>query len=157
METAKYRKLTIEHCVGSGLDLGSGGEPICDSALQIDQRPLPGIHLVCDCQQLPFQTETFDYVYASHIIEDFVEWRDVLIEWVRVLKVGGKIIILVPDHKLFRLAVSQGQPDNDAHKHESYLGELSSYADELNLDAVEKMTDLHDGDYTIMFVGVKIK
>jgi len=59
-----------------------------------------GIDYVCDASKaLPFRTETFDLIYASHILEH-IPWyqsKDVLTEWVRLLKPAGWLEIWVPD------------------------------------------------------------
>ena len=50
-------------------------------------------------QRLPFADNTFDLIYASHILEH-VAWyqsAQTLKEWVRVLKPGGVLEIWVPD------------------------------------------------------------
>jgi len=48
---------------------------------------------------LPFNDECFDRVYSSHLIEHFShrEVRNVLLEWIRVLKKSGTIEIRCPD------------------------------------------------------------
>lgn len=48
---------------------------------------------------LPFPADTFDLLYASHILEHTAWYRsvDVLKEWIRVLKPGGTLEIWVPD------------------------------------------------------------
>lgn len=49
----------------------------------------------CDVKDLPFEDNSVDEIVASHIIEhfDFREAQDVLKEWQRVLKRGGKLWI----------------------------------------------------------------
>jgi len=58
--------------------------------------------------KLPFPDSIFDLVYASHILEH-IPWyqvQDVLNEWVRLLKPGGRIEIWVPDaYKICKLLV----------------------------------------------------
>jgi predicted SAM-dependent methyltransferase len=48
---------------------------------------------------LPFDSESVDNIYASHVIEHFsrAEWDDIKHEWVRVLKPGGTIEIRCPE------------------------------------------------------------
>ncbi|MEK7549176.1 MAG: methyltransferase domain-containing protein, partial [Patescibacteria group bacterium] len=55
--------------------------------------------LKCNGKYLPFKDNSIDEIYASHLIEhfDFKEGFDVLKEWLRVLKVEGKLIIETPD------------------------------------------------------------
>lgn len=50
-------------------------------------------------RRLPFRSETFDLVYASHILEH-IPWylsQAVLIDWVRILKPGGALEVWVPN------------------------------------------------------------
>jgi len=50
-------------------------------------------------KRLPFPEDTFEIIYASHILEH-VPWymaQDVLTEWVRVLAPNGHLEICVPD------------------------------------------------------------
>jgi SAM-dependent methyltransferase len=60
----------------------------------------PQVDYVCNATaRLPFLKETFDIVYASHILEHAAWYRslDTLREWVRVLKPGGVLEVWVPD------------------------------------------------------------
>jgi len=59
----------------------------------------PKADLKCDVAKLPFEDNSIDEIYASHIIEHFhyFETFDVLKEWCRVLKPGGKLKIETPD------------------------------------------------------------
>ena len=50
-------------------------------------------------KQLPFSSETFDLIYASHVLEH-IPWYQVpsvLKEWVRILKPGASIEIWLPN------------------------------------------------------------
>lgn len=50
-------------------------------------------------QPLPYEDETIDNIYASHVVEHFTrdEWEFVRGEWARILKRGGTIEIRCPD------------------------------------------------------------
>lgn len=76
-----------------------------------DTQPIPGfetlnivggknVDYVWDAaMKLPFQGNTFDLIYASHILEH-IPWYQteaVLAEWVRILKPCGQLEIWVPD------------------------------------------------------------
>lgn len=55
--------------------------------------------VVCDVRYLPVDDEVFDIVFSSHTLEHF-GWAHVdkvLKEWVRVLKVGGELRLVVPN------------------------------------------------------------
>lgn len=52
----------------------------------------------CDVRKLTIPDDYADTAYAIHILEHFYRWEtvDVLKEWRRVLKKGGKLVIEVP-------------------------------------------------------------
>jgi SAM-dependent methyltransferase len=58
------------------------------------------VDYVCDASKpLPFNDNTFDIIYSSHILEH-IPWYQTevtLKEWVRILKSGGTLEIWVPD------------------------------------------------------------
>lgn len=67
----------------------------------------PDVDYVLDASKaLPFENESFDVVYASHILEH-IPWHKVqqtTREWARIIKPGGTLEIWVPDgYKLCRL------------------------------------------------------
>jgi SAM-dependent methyltransferase len=56
--------------------------------------------VVCDLHDLePFDDESVDEILSVHVIEHFWRWEvlSVLVEWIRVLKRGGKMIIECPN------------------------------------------------------------
>jgi SAM-dependent methyltransferase len=109
-ETSRYRRVLERFCIGCGLDVGFGGDPITRSAITMDlptpytatgRRPvqLPG-----DCRNLFwFRDDVLDYVYSSHVLEDFPEpeTASILREWVRLLRPGGKLVLLLPDQERY--------------------------------------------------------
>jgi len=67
--------------------------------INVDQRDLENIDVVCDVTKLPFEDEEFDFIVASDIVEHFPisETQSVLKEWVRVLKKGCVIEFRLPN------------------------------------------------------------
>lgn len=62
--------------------------------------------LVSDITKLPYPDNHADAIAAIHVIEHFYQWevQEVLEEWKRVLKPGGKLILELPCmDKVFRL------------------------------------------------------
>ena len=64
-------------------------------------QPSPTVDHVGDAKDLSrFDDETFDELYASHVVEHF-DYKETLLEvfkeWYRVLKPEGKLYISVPD------------------------------------------------------------
>jgi len=178
-ETSKYLLLTRPYCYtdprvmdtpGCGIDIGSQGEPVVPWAMQVDlpyhefaeyndnHLPRGPIQIRTDARMLPFTSNSLDFVYSSHLLEDFLIWSPCLIEWTRVLKPGGYLIILIPDKELWAQAIANGQCPNCNHKHEGKVGELSQAILELQfpIDVIEdRLTACHPGDYSILFVGKK--
>jgi SAM-dependent methyltransferase len=173
-ETEKYRHITSQYCFldnghpGVGVDIASQGASVVPWAIGFDlpvdefniycaNHPAKGpIQLRGHADKLPFDNESLDFVYSSHLLEDYLDWTPVLNEWSRVLRPNGYMIILVPDKQLWNMAIEKGQTPNCAHKHESRVGELSEYAESLRLSIVEDcLTDQFDGDYSVIFVGRK--
>lgn len=166
-ESAKYRHLTVPYCKGNGVDIGCGSDTVVPWAIAMDLpadqyakyhsglTPDRVIQFGGDARDLPFKDKTLDWVYSSHLLEDFLDWEPVLSEWTRVLKPGGRLIIIIPDKALFKAAVDRGQPPNCAHQHEGYVGELTDYARRIGgLRVIEdRLTNLFAGDCSIMFVA----
>jgi len=57
----------------------------------VDCRPGPGVNLVADARQLPFQTGFFDCVVSTEALEHAKDWRAVLREMLRLVKTGGLV------------------------------------------------------------------
>ena len=135
-ETEKYRHITAKYCDGCGVDVGSQGNPVVPWAISFDQTiekcdaytcgKRYTVHLRGDCRALPFESDSLDFVYSSHLIEDFVfsDWTPIIKEWVRCLKPGGNLIVLVPEITLWNNAIKAGQPPNCSHKYEPVLAML---------------------------------
>lgn len=170
-ETSLCRHITAPFCQGNGCDVGSGGDPVVPWAIQVDlpdeafiryghaHEETKPIQYRGDARNLPFKDETMDFVYSSHLIEDFEDWPVVLEEFSRVLRPGGNLVIMVPDKKRFRAAVAGGQNDNASHKHEFFVGELTRWVDEnFGFQVLFDQLTLVRGpeDYNILFVARKL-
>jgi len=83
------------------LDIGYKGsntnaDPILPKAIGIDI-DYPGY----DGKILPFSTGSVDTVYTSHCLEHIADYSGAILEWFRVLKIGGYLIIIVPHMYLY--------------------------------------------------------
>ena len=62
---------------------------------------------------LPFKNGTFNVVYSSHTLEH-IPWyqvKDVLTEWIRIIKKGGSLEIWVPDGEKICKAFIKGEKE----------------------------------------------
>jgi predicted SAM-dependent methyltransferase len=129
-ETSKARPRLSKFCRGNGIDLGYGGDPIVPSAITMDL-PSPytkvGAHaqnLAGDARDLYWlKDNVLDYVYSSHLLEDFSskETAAVLREWLRVIKVGGVLVLYGPDQQAYLACCREkGNVPNPGHKVDDY-------------------------------------
>ncbi len=143
-ETSKVRERLAVFCTGDGMDVGYGGDPIHESAICMD---LPKKyasylnhpqHLSGDATNLRwFRDGVLDFVYSSHVLEDFEDTLSVAREWLRVVKPGGHLVLFLPDEQTYRnYCVSQGKQPNQHHIHEHFG--LAFLKDKLSeLDGIE--------------------
>jgi SAM-dependent methyltransferase len=127
-ETSKCRERLKSYCQGFGIDLGYGGDPIVPHALCFDL-PVPYAHVGDTPQHLAgdasnlfmFVNGVFDFVFSSHLLEDFEDTEAVLREWARVLKPGGNLVIYCPDEPTYREHCRlSGQSHNYTHKIDNF-------------------------------------
>lgn len=86
------------------LNLGGAGEGFRESKLPgfltVDLREVEGTDIVSDVSDLSMvPSGVVSQIYASNVLEHFPHTKtvDVLKEWRRVLKPGGKLFVSVPD------------------------------------------------------------
>jgi SAM-dependent methyltransferase len=90
--------------VGHGLDVGAGTDglgnyaeffPLIESVRDWDVKD-------GDAQELKsIPDETYDFVVSSHCLEHIVDPYVALRNWLRVLKPGGHLVVLIPDEDLY--------------------------------------------------------
>lgn len=108
------------------LHLGCGKRDFGDDWIHIDGGDFPHLHSH-DVTQLPFEDNSVDLIYASHLLEYFdrEEAVEVLSEWRRVLKYppggpGGVLRLAVPDFETMVILYLWKKE----YKLESFLGPL---------------------------------
>ena len=89
------------------LNIGCGNRtykeyPAGYECINVDERNLSNVDMIMDVRKLDFSDENFDYILASDIIEHFKisETTNILVEWKRVLKVGGVIEFRMPNLRM---------------------------------------------------------
>lgn len=121
------------------LDLGCGDTintfPEYDATLRVDIREEVNPDYRCNLRHLPFPNEFADHVFSSHTLEHFGRWevKEVLEEWMRVLKFGGKMRLVVPNIMwAARELIKVGNPD--AHVLNVFYGAQEQHGYERNLN-----------------------
>ena len=148
----------------NGLNIGSGDRAISPFLLPVDIMRLPpavsvpGAHhaflpsaLLSLADDLPFRDNSIDYIVALHMLEHVSNPAEVISSWLRIIKPGGGIGIVVPDWRY----TWDARGDNDVlgHKwnstpevvksmydkywsHESTLETLATYSYRISFDFV---------------------
>lgn len=129
-ETSKFKHLFLDYCKGNGIDIGTGGSPINNEAISIDFHfPYAQCgHSPINIKTMPgntflpwFANDSLDYVYSSHLLEDFQFTEEVLTEWIRVIKPLGYLCLLLPNEKRYREYCSKkGFARNVHHIHGNF-------------------------------------
>ena len=161
-ETSKMRGILGRYCIGDGVDVGFGGDPITPTAICLDMpKPYTEVgdapqHIHGSACDLPFKDETLDYVYSSHLIEDFSYSAQSMLlhEWARVVRVGGLVVIVAPDQQRYAAyCKSKGEPMNAAHQYDFYG--LSDFKSEVldkevffDLDILMERDNVGGGSYS---------
>lgn len=126
-ETSKLRHWVIPYCIGKGCDVGFGGDKImktdCDGIDFAQPYTYTGkdkVDIPCDVinNEIPVPDNSYDYVYTSHLIEDFTDTTDALRKFIRVLKNGGNLVLVFPDQPKYETyCIEMGIPMNPYHIH----------------------------------------
>jgi SAM-dependent methyltransferase len=91
------RYLSGHHILDIGYRGGDpGAVPVTDTAIGIDL-DYPGY----DGTHLPFGDGSQDAVLAAHVLEHIPNYQEVLLEWYRVLRTGGFLVVIVPHRYLY--------------------------------------------------------
>jgi ubiquinone/menaquinone biosynthesis C-methylase UbiE len=110
------------------MDIGYGGDPVVPHAICMD---LPEgyahyenhvQHLHGDARNLHwFRSNSLDWIFSSHVLEDFEDTLVILDEWLRVVKPGGNLVLYLPDEQTYRAYCrTHGKLPNIHHIHEKF-------------------------------------
>ncbi len=136
-ETSEIKGIVANFCNGLGIDIGCGGDPVVEDVLRFDlatpytQANEYKAQFILN--EKPFlyyiNDDTFDYIYSSHLIEDFYyeELRYIIDDWFKKLKTGGKLILCAPDQQEYlnynknKYGIEKNDPRvNQAHKEQDF-------------------------------------
>jgi SAM-dependent methyltransferase len=129
--------------VGDGLDIGGKPDPLC-----LYQELFSRMRAVRtwdwedgDAQFLAsVADESIDFVHSSHCLEHLVDPREGLINWLRVVKPGGYLIVTVPDEDLYEQGKFPSTFNRD-HKWTFTILKAKSWSDK-SINVVDLLRDL---------------
>lgn len=106
---------------GNGLDVGCGDDPILPTVDRFDKAD-------GDANDLSrYVTKSYDFVFASHVLEHMEDPRHALEEWLSVVRPGGHLVVIVPDEDLYEQG-SFPSMFNDDHKHTFTISKTRSWS-----------------------------
>ena len=152
-EAQEIQGIADRYCVGNGLDLGCGERKIVADAVGVDfmtQYAIAG-HPVTQADFHGGWADYFnsekpadlDYIFSSHLIEDFDNAYQILDHWVEAIKPGGHIVLYLPIERKFKdHCHATGQLYNPHHK-QNWTG-YKDFMDKLTNDKVN-LTEGYDG------------
>ncbi len=151
-ETRHVRPYVLKYCQGRGVDLGCGDEKITPEAIGVDyaigyglaDHPETVADVTCGWEEhlASVPAGSLDYVYSSHLLEDYEDIEPVLRAWVEAVKPGGYLILYLPMEELFKQhCEATGQTYNKHHHQnwqsaEDFLAQLPSWFSE-QMECVE--------------------
>ena len=123
-EVHPERMFVLNHIIGGvAYDVGCGWNKTLPTMIGVD--PLPSTNLVGSAECLPITVdESVDLIVMRHSLEHVLNQVKAVKEWIRVLKVGGIVIVVLPDHGY--IDTMDHRVGNGEHLH-AYSGE--SFAD----------------------------
>ena len=161
-ETSKYRYNLGKFCIGNGIDCGHGGDKVDHASIGIDNlksvRVIPQdyTNLIGEAENLYwFNNNVLDYVYSSHLLEDFENTVDILREWLRVIKIDGHIVLLLPDQQRYEKI---GTNLNTDHKIKDmslkYMKDI--FANNFtNMELVYSFDDLNEYNFAVVYKKIR--
>lgn len=126
------------------LELGCGGQKTLEKSIGVDRVPsnetIPNLHstksiadVFADVEKpLPFEPGSQEVIIARHILEHCINSIATIKHWKNALKIGGKLIIAVPDEK-----VDRSIPMNPEHVHAFTEESLSELMETLGFKTIE--------------------
>lgn len=136
----------VKFMKGIGLDIGYKGYnndiiPVLQTAIGIEQ-DYPNY----DGLNLPFESNSQDYVFNSHVLEHISNYKDTIKEWFRVIKEDGHLVIIVPHKFLYEKKNELPSQWNGDHKRFYTPGSLLKEIEESLEPNSYRIAHLRDND-----------
>jgi SAM-dependent methyltransferase len=120
------------YLVGDGIDVGGGPDPISQ---YVRVFPLMTSARVWDLDRGDgdaqfmegVEDNTYDFLVSSHCLEHINDPREALLNWIRIVKEGGYLVITVPDEDMYEGGVFPSRWNAD-HKHTFTIHKAKSWS-----------------------------
>ena len=148
-------RYATRYFVGTGIDIGAGPDALGQYA---EQFPLMRGCRAWDIKDGDAQLlatvadASLDFAHSSHCLEHLRDPREALHHWLRVLKPGGHLVVMVPDEDLYEQGVFPSTFNADhkwtftMHKRKSWSGKsvnlmmlLAEFAEHAQVIKVEQL------------------
>lgn len=106
---------------GRGLDIGCGADPVLPEVECFDKPQGDANHLS------RYVVGPYDFAFASHVLEHMDDPAASLKDWLRVIRPGGHLIVLVPDEDLYEQGVFPSIFNSD-HKYTFTISKAQSWS-----------------------------
>lgn len=143
-------RFATKYFVGHGVDVGAGSDPLSKYSQQF---PLMTQCLDWDIKDGDAQLlatladSSLDFVHSSHCLEHMRDPREALHNWLRVLKPGGYLVVIVPDEDLYEQGVFPSTFNRD-HKWTFTIGKVRSWS-ERSVNLMRLLTEFSDRAQTL--------
>jgi len=150
----------VEYTNGRGLDLGCGQFKAFPHFIGVDNGHhwgMKGVDVhVNTCEDLSlFASNSMDFVFSSHLLEHIKDYKSALKEWMRVIKVGGYLILYLPDEDEYPKCGEVGA--NPDHKwNVNYDKVIEAMEETCSWDLIRYEKRNQDREYSLFFVFEKL-
>ncbi len=125
IQVLSQEKMEAARREGFRINIGCGDLPI-SGYLNVDRRALPGVDIVAEVDQLPFDTGELQEVFSSHLLEHFPQEqlrRSLLPYFFRLLAPSGQLHAVVPDAEAMLKQYGEGHYPYDDLREVLYGGQ----------------------------------
>ena len=157
-ESSKVRWELVPYMRGKCLDIGSGAYKVFPHFVGIDNGHHWGhfdnMRVDCASNLSQLGSAAWDLAYSSHLLEHFEFSRvpDVLKEWMRVTKIGGHLILYLPDEGQYPKCGTEYA--NKDHKWDCSFDKVVAAMEKLECgwDLVDYQVRSEADEYSLLFV-----
>jgi SAM-dependent methyltransferase len=115
----KKSRFFAKYCSGKGIDIGYHNDEskVLPAADGYDKRNIPGGIRGDATYMAEIADEAYDWVYSSHCLEHIDNIELALVNWWRILKPGGYLILSVPHRDYYEKKHTLPSVGNRSHKY----------------------------------------